>query len=227
MKWTKRNLFAALNIEDDIRDHFLDLFQEWWEKNVCEEKDRMKQISLFFEDIGPNFQNFSYDYDYRSREWVIEYKGTEYRFPENWPYEEVDKEPDLEMLWHSGYYDGPLSGMALYNGNFVWFECDQWGDRYDNPDPCPDYGMRTYTLYELSEMDLKNEFDIHERFRKYVGHHTDYGVNYAPCDGKARSVLDKFYNWRKKHPSKDLKKNKQLGTFALCQFRRPRPLPPS
>lgn len=229
MKWTKRNVFTALNIEDDIRDHFLELFTDWWKDNVYvrpEDANNTHWIGEFFDNVGEgNFEHFTYDYDWKTKEWIIHYNKTEYRFPENWPYEDVDKEPDLEMLWHSGYYDGPLSGMALYNGKYVWFECDQWGECIDNDDPCPDYGMRTYTLHELSEGDLKDQFEAHERFRKYVGHHTDYGVNYSPYEGKPSNILDKFYNWMKRRPQKDFKKNKVLGTFAICQFRRPRPLP--
>ena len=30
----------------------------------------------------------------------------------------------VKFLWHSGYYDGPLSGMALWEGKHYWFECE-------------------------------------------------------------------------------------------------------
>ena len=228
MKWTKRTLFAAMHVEDHLQSHFLDLFQDWWKENIYvrpKDADGGHYIHEFFDNIGPNFEHFSYEYRYREKEWLIRYKGEEYRFPETWPYENLEEEPDLEMLWHRGYYDGPLSGMALYNGQFVWFDCAAWGGWGDSDDLCPDYGSRTYNVYEISDKDLKTQFDIHERFEKYVGKHTNYGVNYAPYEGKSQRDLDKFYNWKKKQPSKDMTKGKLLGTFSEVQFRRPRPLP--
>lgn len=230
MRWTKRNLHAALNVADHVQDHFLFLFQDWWKENVYvrpEDADNSHWINEFFNDIGPNFEHFSYDYHWQDKEWVIRYKGTEYRFEQNWPYEYVEEEPDLEMLWHCGYYDGPLNGMALYNGEFVWFDHDKYGDRCDDDDLCPDYGSRTYNVYAISEEDLKTQFAIHERFEKYVGKHSNYGVNYAPYEGKSREELDKFYKWKKKQPSKDLTKGKLLGNFSYVQFRKPRPLSPA
>ncbi len=73
------------------------------------------------------------------------------------------EEIDLEMCWHHNYYDHPLSGMALYNGEYVWFEA--LGEvEEDAP----------YGLYHLSDEDLTLVFNQHKDFQECVGYHTDH-----------------------------------------------------
>lgn len=76
-------------------------------------------------------------------------------------------------LWHYGFYDGPLSGLAVAeDGTHVWFsvrpETQHW--RY-----------RTYEYFPLTDAELESAVNQHERFRRLVGSHTDY--EYGP-DGR-------------------------------------------
>jgi hypothetical protein len=128
--------------------------------------------------------------------------------------DESDDDPKIYMLWHSNYYDGPLSGMALYEGKKVWFECDEW--EHDNL-----YHMRTFNLYELSEEEIAEEEYWHELFRKHVGWHSDYGDRYAQCgaEGTSDGNWDAFYKKaEKERPKRDYSKNKCLGTFDETFF---------
>lgn len=120
----------------------------------------------------------------------------------------------LSFLWHCGYYDGPMNGMALYNGQKVWFDMDE--DSYDNI-----FFMRTYKIYELSDEDIEELETSHARFQRDVGYHTDYGEVYAPFEGvKNKPNFEKYYERAKKlfKKRKDFTKNKCLGTFDRCQF---------
>src|SRR5262249_2887200 len=38
----------------------------------------------------------------------------------------IDRER-VRLLWHDDYYDGPLSGMFLYEGVECWFQDCEWG----------------------------------------------------------------------------------------------------
>jgi hypothetical protein len=204
---------------DLLENHAFDAFYFWWEQQHGEFKPNTPEWDNFWEGMNTLNDGTFFNFDWETEEWVINKGGEEYRFPRSWLYEELQDEPDLVMLWHAGYYDGPLNGMALYNGQYVWFDC--FSDDYQEPY----YGMRVYRLYELSEKEMKEQFNHHSKFRKYVGHHTDYGSAYAPFEGKSREEMDKFYKDPKRiQPSKNFTKNKMLGEFTDVQFRRDRPL---
>lgn len=40
---------------------------------------------------------------------------------------QIPMDVELKMLWDHSYYDGPLSGVALYNGEQVWFTVHHYG----------------------------------------------------------------------------------------------------
>lgn len=115
-------------------------------------------------------------------------------------------EPDVEMLWHNGYWDGPLSGVALYDGEMVYFDMAEENDFNGN---------RMYNVYKLYEDEKEYLLSSHEKFRKKVGSHTDHrpGV-YNPNLKK---------NWmsyfKKKRKSMELKKDVVLGQFYWHQFK--------
>lgn len=52
---------------------------------------------------------------------------------------------DLKILWHSGYHDGPLDGLALYNGKKIYF--------------CENTANHIYTENPFSEI---------ENFKNYI-----------------------------------------------------------
>jgi len=129
-------------------------------------------------------------------------------FPLDLIVEDLDKEPDLTMLWHSDYYDGPLSGMALYNGEHVWFDC--------NDDPFD--GDRIYALYRLSTETKQELLRQHKLFEHHVGTHS----NHDPNDHQEYSGgndPEKYYELQKKFPKIDPTEGENLGDVHWHQFK--------
>ncbi len=71
------------------------------------------------------------------------------------------------ILWHHDYWDGPLSGIALFNGERVWFSMDSEDGLRAR--------RRTYKLYRLTPELLALKEHWHGLFVKHVGNHTEYG----------------------------------------------------
>jgi hypothetical protein len=127
-----------------------------------------------------------------------------------------DKDEDTEdaiMLWHSNYYDGPLSGLAVYKGKKVWFDCIQ--DEYDNL-----FNIRVFGLYELSDEELEDEESWHQFFCDNVGRHTNYvdGKREA-CSAKyTQESFDRFYKAAEKRPKRDYTKNRLIAELDESFF---------
>jgi len=69
----------------------------------------------------------------------------------------------VRLLWHMAYWDGPLTGLAQFEGQHCWFAV-----------PEPDTAERGALLYPLDESEWLNEKKKHQRFQRFVGRHTDY-----------------------------------------------------
>ncbi len=135
--------------------------------------------------------------------------GKEYKIPLDEFFDDQKEQPDLKMLWHHGYYDGPLSGVAEYNGVKVWFELDEEDD----------YQQRTYAVYMLSPDETIQLVQLHKDFQDMVGYNCDYGDLYAPYTKNPR--FNEFYT-KYKDRDVDYTKNTKIGVFADCQFVRSR-----
>jgi hypothetical protein len=81
--------------------------------------------------------------------------------------------PPLEVdhwVYHSGFYDGPLSGMVeLTDGRQLWAAV---AEECGCPSPCAFY--RRYQLYVLSPFAALQEAERHADFRRWVGTHADF-----------------------------------------------------
>ncbi|MFA7264823.1 MAG: hypothetical protein WC054_00685 [Candidatus Nanopelagicales bacterium] len=92
---------------------------------------------------------------------------------------------NIQWVYHSSYYDGPISGMVrLEDGTVLWAQmieqCDCYDEKTDEADQCGFY--RRYQLYRLSPEQTAVEAERHADFQKYVGVHTDY------TDGKRTHI---------------------------------------
>lgn len=72
---------------------------------------------------------------------------------------------DYQKIWISDYWDGPISGMLLFEERYCWFERIQekeeeedWTDWY-----------RRFAVLNLSPEQLQKELDVHRDFQQYVG----------------------------------------------------------
>lgn len=81
------------------------------------------------------------------------------------------------LLWHVGYYDIVLNGVALYQGKAVWVE------HYDISED-DDYEIEDgYYLFELTEEHYRLLETYQMEFAEMVGFHT-FNINsmYKPYD---------------------------------------------
>lgn len=132
--------------------------------------------------------------------------------------------PDLEMLWHCGYWDGPLNGVALYKGEVVWFECIADHGMDDESD-YPLWGLREYSLHQLTEDQKMHLVFDYTLFREMVGPHCDHRPEFHDWFERNEN-FEFFYNnlkeCRKKHAhlwDTDYKKGKKLGVFEHHEFK--------
>ena len=124
-------------------------------------------------------------------------------------YHDEQDQPDLEMLWHDNYYDIPLSGVAKYNGQYVYFNVF---DQAEN-------GNTTFNIYSMSEEEIAYRFKRHRKFQKNVGYHCDHHPDiFKEFEPKTEiSKIQKFYkNWIS--PRK-FELGEKLGTFYWFQFK--------
>ena len=95
----------------------------------------------------------------------------------------------VHLLWHSDYWDGPISGIAEYRKQEYWFRATNDHSR-----------KRRYWLVRLAPTELIEELARHDDFREMVGWHCDYQENgRSRLDAHpTRDTADEFY---KKYPS--------------------------
>ena len=92
------------------------------------------------------------------------------------------------MLWFSGWYDGPLTGLATHDGREYWFVMvlDDGGEHWD-PDP------RVYVLHRLAAEELALEWEKHRSFAA-CGLPGCLHLPRCPADGsRTQQDLDELY----------------------------------
>jgi hypothetical protein len=77
------------------------------------------------------------------------------------PHNTIRVSPDtIEYVWHSGYYDGPITGLARFNDDIYWFEYD--------------YQARNYALSPLRGLKKLRILARWKWFEICVGKHCSY-----------------------------------------------------
>jgi len=196
----KTEFYKLLGGEDTLAMYIFD----HWATDIREKNG----LSYSTEDL-----DFRYEYNYRDKSITVRTQHGDETFPADVIYEKVDKNDEAQMLWHSGYYDGPLSGIARYKGKIVWFDCVD-----------EDYLFRTrqYNLHELSQKQIDDEIYRHNRWRKQGGRHCDYCDDFWDPDAKelktVSTILNDFYEWFKKNPREKVTDGKIVGSLEYCQF---------
>ena len=102
---------------------------------------------------------------------------------------------DARKLWVAGYYDGPLSGMCLVDGEKCWFDHlvdypDEHPEFYDedNDDTWADLPWgRRYLVWKLTPEQIENLEYNHSFFQKMVGTHMD-------CDENGNRKIGQVYS---------------------------------
>lgn len=100
---------------------------------------------------------------------------------------------DLDIVWWSGYYDGPTDGLCNYNGFLARFEwCDDDEDTQER-------------LYEVSVLSLRDEIKwtvIKWLFELFVGKHCTapaYHTNRNWAKQPWKSLSEFYYKFLSRH----------------------------
>lgn len=99
-----------------------------------------------------------------------------------------------QIMWHNNYYDGPLSGVILYNDEIHYFsmvdeyeptpeDMKRWNEAEDDDDDDFDFHRwyRKHGVYQLSDDDKIRVVTLHGLWQSHVGIHSDYW----PINGRA------------------------------------------
>jgi hypothetical protein len=146
---------------------------------------------------------------------------------------------NTRMLWHHDYWDGPISGVILWDNEMCWFsqkgddiynkkeiseeekvELINWAKENNHTlDEMDFYDFnhwRIYDVYRIPKETMDAIIFNHELFKKYVGEHTDYDENGVRPIGKLRpsELHSMFYERREeKKVNLDLEKCEIIGEF--------------
>ena len=99
---------------------------------------------------------------------------------------------DVELMWHSMYYDGPLTGVLRYEGREHWFHCveSEWHAK-----ECQE-GWRKFVLVPIRSEDKPELYRRHALFENNVGTHTTYNDQGRREVGRTKSQEEwpKYYD---------------------------------
>jgi len=145
---------------------------------------------------------------------------------------------NTRMLWHHNYWDGPISGVILWNGEYCWFDqieevnietpmnekdrqdyieyCEKNGYAWHEHDMVDYESYRIYNVYRMPRAVMKSIIHNHSIFQEFVGTHTDYdeyGRRHHNLKGK--DLMDLFYSGKtdKKEVNLDLENREVVGVF--------------
>jgi hypothetical protein len=118
----------------------------------------------------------------------------------------------IHWLWAQEYWDGPLSGMVLFDGKKYWAKV------FDDSDPDSPDSYRRFVLIILSEAQIAEEEAWHELFRQKVGGRMDFRED-GRLDLDAvlhpKELQEEFYEQYKHRMPLDLSQNHCLGWFEI------------
>lgn len=69
-------------------------------------------------------------------------------------------DPAIEVLWDAHYYDGPRTGLVLFQGALCWFQLVD--------DSAEDW---EYDVFPLTDSEVRFVVTEHYKFELYVGCH--------------------------------------------------------
>jgi len=126
---------------------------------------------------------------------IVELNGYSYDYVLNLPRVEYK---DAYMLYHKSFWDRPLSGICSFGGKRYFFRVAVEIEEVMIDSIMESYKGTSeiiYVLEELSEEAWKIEDEVHAKFTKYVGKHTEYnseGRRQLGANGLDHTV---FFDW--------------------------------
>jgi hypothetical protein len=117
----------------------------------------------------------------------------------------------VTILWLTDYWDGPVRGVASRGDRHYWFAAvfDKAQDDFEYP--------RRLLLYELSDDDLREEWERHLRFESEVGDtrgcfHLPSAERHGP--DRPQESWAKFYERERTRPQRDYESRSVAGWFS-------------
>lgn len=206
---TKKDFYRLLGAKLDFDDYLFWCFRHWYKKE-CGKESEFYDIVDVVRYPRDGVVTLEFDNDKEKR----------FDVPLRYLHDPDDDQPEATMLWYSDYWDGPLSGLAVYEDNLVWFHIIDW--EHDNL-----FNMRTFGLYELSDEEAAYELLWHQYFCQSVGYHCNYdtsGKNMERGDDYTQESMDEFYKDHKQRSDKEYhKKNKLILVLDETYFNRGKP----
>lgn len=218
----KTDFIRAYYKLDSMESHIWDRWVDW----RCKQAGINPRTDDYHSILSSIPEHFSWTPYREEGKVVITWDGGKKEIPLEEFVDDLDEQPKLTMLWHAGYYDGPLSGMADLDGEMVWFDLEEENDdRY-----------RTFNLYRLTDEESEIHIRNHQEFRDKVGNHADYGDEFKPfgyndedrpawCPAWVymlwrRHQFNSFYRSSKKRKNVDVKGRQPFMVVDECQFDR-------
>jgi len=178
----KVDLYKGAAVKDRMETHIFDYWHEWRVKQAGISRDDEEKYS---ESIYAMPEPFIWDIDYQTDEMHLRWDGGEERIPITWFFDDEKDQPDLELMWHENYYDGPLSGVAKLNGQYVWMELMEEDE---------ETGERLFGLYTMPVERKAEVFRRHKLFQEMVGYHCDHDPEvHKPFHCTDKKKFDEFY----------------------------------
>ena len=178
-------LYKGASIKDNLETHIFDYWHEWRVKQagISREDEEAYRASIYAMPAP-----FIWDIDYQTNEMRIRWCDGEERIPINWFYDDEEDHLDLELVWHENYYDGPLSGVAKMNGEYVWMELIEEDEVS---------GDRLFGLYSMKPEHKAEVFRRHKLFQECVGYHCDHDPEvHRPYGTTDNSRFKEFYKMK-------------------------------
>jgi len=123
----------------------------------------------------------------------------------------------IKFLYHSDYWDGPLSGVCKVDEQKLWFKCVH--DYHDETKSGHRLSQRIYAVYNLTKKEWSAENKWHALFEEYVGNHTSYDEK-GLRTGSVRKDTDHgvFYRQQEKAMKEGTYKTKELNLDKLIGY---------
>jgi len=112
-------------------------------------------------------------------------------------------------LWIDDYWDGPLSGMLVFDGKLRRFECCDLNPR------TRDVGARRFVVRDLAEEQVAEEERWHALFVEHVGDHWEVQGDDRRGTVKPAEEHAKFYEPYSARSQPDYSTRPILGWFEL------------
>lgn len=205
----KVDLIRGQMIRDHVEFHIGDRWIDWrLELGNYPKDNREEWVKSYREVIDTLPDHFEWSIDFKEEQMVIMWEDNREAIPLEFFYDDKEEQPDLTLLWHENYWDGPLSGVALYNGEHVWFDIEDEDD----------IGDRVFALYKMSKDICNKIFQRHKEFQEAVGFHCDHDPSvYKPFFKKDDKKFREFYD--KEYKKFDIENGEVLGHFHWFQFK--------